>query len=194
MSDMRVGLKPGEAFKIRLLPREIMVCVAITKMVAPGATNLSLAQAVRVGLTELCEAAIKAKVVPEPDEFNYQATVADFRRGTMSRKVSAARTILEEQMRRVSMGQTAAFGGVSLERPTTIAEDRARSAAAVKRALAESEVVGTITAAPTRKRVDPRKLRFDELKFKSEQDPQNMEPREFKEMRQLARALGVVLA
>ena len=204
MKEIRQGLKPGETFKIRLLPREIMACVAITERVLPSAAtkNLSLAQCVRIAITELCEAAIKSKAIKEPEEFNYQQSIASYRRAPMARKVTAGQLAMQVSMERASATGIAALGGMSFEPqddgPLVITEeDRRRSAEAVKRALASGAVEesgATVARRTTRARIDPRKLRFDELKFKSENNAENMEPREFKEMRRLARELGVTVA
>ena len=185
MGGQRVGMKPGEAFKIRLLPREIMACAAIARQVAPEVQNLSLAQAVRIAITELCEAAIKAGVIPEPDPFEYVDAVSGYRRGSLSRKVQAGRAMLSEQMARVSAGGQAAFGGLSIARSEPEAlviteEERRVRAAAAKRG--EDPVAAFSEHRMKRDRVGGR---MAELAQKANTDPANMTPSEFKELKQL---------
>jgi len=193
MDGQRVGFRVGEAFKIRLMPREIMVCVEIAKRVAPAGAALSLAQAIRVGFTELCEAAIKCKAVAEPDPFDYEQSVASYRRASLPRKLQTSQAVMRVQMERVSAGGTAAFGAVTLnpdQGPLTT-EDIEASHERTRRALTDDgKSPAQIARIVPRKRVDPRKLRFDELKFRSEQDPANMSAVEFKELRKLQRELS----
>jgi hypothetical protein len=201
--DRRVGLVAGESFKIRLLPREVMVCVAITKMVAGDIPNLSLAQAIRIAITELCEAAVQAGLVAEPDEFAYLDTTASYRRSPVQHKMQTSRLVMRGQMERVSAGLSAAFSGGKLRlmpqgdgqgpdghtRPPTADE----LAAHHERLVAQVEASdGRAAAEKLRKslRVDPRRLRYDELKFRSTQDPENMSPAEMKEMRRLQKELA----
>jgi hypothetical protein len=184
---MRFNMKPGGTFNIRLLPREIMVCVAITRLVMEKRSteiqNMSLAQAIRIALTELCEAAVTSGVVPAPDEYNYLEEIAQFRRASASRQGMAAavqigQTVLQAQLERVHSGGTAAFGKLQVGEPP---EPQDSGAVEARRLRAEM-------AQPRRR--DPRALRYDELRFRSEQDPANMSAGEFREMKKLARALG----
>lgn len=186
---MRVGLKPGEAFKIRLLPREIMACVAVAELVKPAAAqNVSLAQIVRFALTELCEAAIASKLIPEPSDFDYEAATSKYRRGDLGRKVETSRVILQGQMERVNAGMTAAMGGLRLNAQSAEAD-------AIEHARTRDHALGLIVddklAQVRVKRADPRVLRLRELLFRSEQDPINMSKSELGEMKKLKRELGV---
>lgn len=186
----RVGLKPGEAFKIRLLPREIMACVAVAELVKPAAVqNVSLAQIVRFALTELCEAAIQSKLIPEPSDFDYEATTSKYRRGDLGRKVETSRVILQGQMERVNAGMTAALGGLRLA-PARDEDETPQQRAAI-RDHALGLIVDDKLAQTKTKRTDPRVLRLRELLFRSEQDPINMSKAELGEMKKLKRELGV---
>lgn len=195
-------MSPGEVVKIRVLPREIQACAAIVRAVAPTVQNLSLAQVVRIGLSTLVESAIKAGAIKEPDPFDYERDTSPYRRGSLARKVVTSQVMLSAQKQRASTDMPIALFGalptpakdapltqeeITATRERTLAlieQDDPRTAAKLRRELAGAK------ASAVHKRIDPRKLRYDELKFRSEQDPANVSREEFKEMRRLQRELA----
>jgi len=192
---------------MRLTPQELTSCAAIVKAAGvelPGGTSLS--GMARAAVNVLINSAIQCKLIPEPSGWEGVSEYMQYKRSyTPAQKGKTAYGFQMDQLRRMQAGMTPVNFGAALEPLVITDEDRRRNAEAVKRALMSGVVddePGATSPRPTtnarnariRKRIDPRKLRFDELKFKSENNAENMEPREFKEMRRLARELGVQVA
>ena len=183
-------MTPGERISMRVKPRELMASVDILKAVGVDIQGVSVSELVRLAFNVLVESAIKNKQIPERDGFEYTELLAPFKRANLRTKVAVGQTIALAELHRAAAGLPPAFG--SLPQPTTVLTDgeieasRARTRAMLK---ADGKSDAQISKILPHKRVDPRKLRYDELRFRSEQDAANMSQREIKELRKLERDL-----
>ena len=173
----------GEVVRMRLNPEELMACADVIKASGVQVDNMSLSLMCRVALMILVRSAMEQGQIEKRDGFDYSRIIEPYKRAPAKIRVRVAHTLNLAEMQRAALDMPTQLGVLPLKQaPLAVTEeDKARSA----RTLGKKNV---------RARVDPRKLRFDELKFKSEQSPENMEAREFKELRKLGRELGESVA
>jgi len=159
---------PGEVVKIRVHTTDVMACVDVLEAAEVSVPNMSLAQVVRVALSILCESARKQGIVPRRDGFDYTSMIAPFRRASLPAKVQVGHDILLAEKLRQGEDKTIALGTL----PTG-------------QRLAQGEVASE--APPERPRLvrEKSKGRIQELQLKATNDPANMTPAEFRELREL---------
>lgn len=174
-----------------------MACADVLRLAGVDISGVSLSSCVRLALNILIETAIKHGRIPKRDGFEYEQLLAPYKRSNIKTKVQVGQVLAKADMLRVGADMPVALSTLpesdelteeeiqaTRERTLRALEaDDPKAAARLRRDLRGGE--GT-----SRKRVDPRTLRRDELKFRSEQDPANMTSAEFRELRRLQTELG----
>ena len=191
----------GEVVRMRLNPEELMACADVIKASGVQVDNMSLSLMCRVALMILVRSAMEQGQIEKRDGFDYSRIIEPYKRAPAKIRVRVAHTLNLAEMQRAALDMPTQLGVLPLKQaPLAVTEeDKARSRTAVEQALqadgqSDEQIARTLGKKNVRARVDPRKLRFDELRFKSEQSPENMEAREFKELRKLGRELGESVA
>lgn len=184
-----VEMSPGEKVWMRVKPRELMACVDVLRAAGVDINGVGVSGLVRLALAVLIESAVKAKQIPDREGFEYLELITPFKRANIRTKVQVGHAIRMAELERESIDKPTALGVLPAGKLTQAEVEASR--ARTVRALAEDDPQAAASLdRKLRRRVDPRILRRDELRFKSEQDPANMSQKEFKELNKLTRELA----
>lgn len=157
-------MTPGEKVWIRVKPTELVGCVDVLAAAGVDVAGMSLSAMVRCALNILIESALAAGTIPRRDGYDYLNVIAPFKRANLRTKVQVGHTISLAENLRQGEDRTIALG--TLPRP-------------------RGSVVNGESALVQREGRNRLKGRIQELQFKAANDPANMSPAEFKELRDL---------
>jgi len=161
-----------------------MACADVLRLAGVDISGVSLSSMVRLALNVLIETAIKDGRVPRRDGFEYEQLLMPYKRSNIKTKVQVGQVLAHADKLRQGADMTMALGTLP---GGELTDEGSKAAAKLRQQLsAEREAHGAHSAYKR----DPRSLRRDELKFRSEQDPANMSAAEFRELRKLQKELA----